>query len=122
MNQLYVTPVPIRSLDLHTTMARFSGVCDSEWSAGPYNIAEDVLSLETIAGILENLGANAHNDSSMARGGAVLGVLDFGFGDLVRLQSGMPMATTKMASALGTPKLSSRQSLALWRVEQQHMA
>ena len=101
--------------------ARFLVACATrDGLRGAYNIAgDDAISLETIAGILERrlLRLPTWAVRWLVTALYRIGVLDFGFGDLVRLQSGVPMATHKMVTALGSPRLTSRQSLALWRVE-----
>ncbi|MEE2786487.1 MAG: NAD-dependent epimerase/dehydratase family protein [Myxococcota bacterium] len=87
---------------------------------GAYNIASDeILSLETIAGILEKklvvlpVWALKVYVSVFARSGA----LEFSYRDLVRVQLGAPMNTQRMQTVLGRPRLTSRQALALWRAQ-----
>jgi hypothetical protein len=92
---------------------------------GPYNIAgNDVLSLETIADILEKrfirlpawvMGLMVSCMSLMVSCMSLMGLLRFGFHDLVRFQLAASTCTQKSDSALGKPVYSSRQALALWR-------
>ena len=83
---------------------------------GAYNLAgPDTMNLSTVAGVLEKTGTSAPHNRAVVSGLSRVGLLDFTFSDLVRVQYGTTMCTDKATMTLGKPRLTSRQTLALWR-------
>lgn len=85
---------------------------------GAYNLAgSDTMKLSTVAGVLEKklLRLPRPIIRAVVSGLSRIGLLDFTFSDLVRVQYGTTMCTAKSTEVLGEPRLTSRQTLALWR-------
>ena len=109
----------LQFLDLEDAARMLIMFCLKPGLEGPYNVAsEGILTLSNVAGILEKPLVKLPKVllRLTVDGRGRIGFTACGFGDLVRLHGGMPMQTKRMREHIGTPRLSSRQALALWRV------
>ncbi len=105
-------------LDAEDAAALLIRCCTVEGLRGAYNIAgAEPLSFAQVAGILEKKSIRLPSVilRLVTAGLSQLGMLGFGYVELIRSQMGRPLVTSRADTALGRPRLTSRQALALWR-------